>query len=58
MNYSLNNGLYCTEWVHSHIWSTIWSTIALTEKFNNGLCTYFSQLCGLKTSRNSSQVKA
>ena len=35
----------------------IWSTIAWTEKFNNGLCTHFLQLCGLKSSRNSSCLK-
>ena len=35
----------------------IWSTIAWTEKFNNGLCTHFLQLCGLKSSRNSSRLK-
>ena len=28
----------------------IWSTIAWTEKFNNGLCTHFLQLRGLKSS--------
>ena len=28
-----------------------------TEKFNNGLCTHFLQLCGLKSSRNSSRLK-
>ena len=30
------------------------STIAWTEKLNNGLCTHFLRLRGLKTSRNSS----
>ena len=35
----------------------IWSTIAWTEKFNNGLCTHFSRLHGLKSSRNSSCLK-
>ena len=35
----------------------IWSTIAWTEKFNNGLCTCFLRLCGLKSSRNSSRLK-
>ena len=35
----------------------IWSTIAWTEKFNNGLCTHFLQLRGLKSSRNSSCLK-
>ena len=32
----------------------IWSAIAWTEKFNNGLCTHFLRLCGLKSSHNSS----
>ena len=35
----------------------IWSTIAWTEKFNNGLCTHFLRLHGLKSSRNSSRLK-
>ena len=35
----------------------IWSTIAWTEKFNNGLCTHFVRLHGLKSSRNSSRLK-
>ena len=35
----------------------IWSTIAWTEKFNNGLCTHFLRLHGLKSSRNSSHLK-
>ena len=35
----------------------IWSTIAWTEKFNNGSCTHFLQLHGLKSSRNSSRLK-
>ena len=35
----------------------IWSTIAWTEKFNNGLCTHFLWLRGLKSSRNSSRLK-
>ena len=34
----------------------IWSTFAWTEKFNNGLCTYFSQLHGLKSSCNISPI--
>ena len=34
----------------------IWSTIAWTEKFNNGLCTHL-RLHGLKSSRNSSCLK-
>ena len=34
----------------------IWLTIAWTEKFNNGLCTHFLQLHGLKSSRNSSRL--
>ena len=35
----------------------IWSTIAWTEKFNNGLCTHFLRLRGLKSSCNSSRLK-
>ena len=35
----------------------IWSTIVWTEKFNNGLCTHFLWLHGLKSSRNSSCLK-
>ena len=35
----------------------IWSTIAWTEKFNNGLCTHFLRLRRLKISRNSSRLK-
>ena len=35
----------------------IWSTIAWTEKFNNGLCTNFLGLRGLKSLRNSSCLK-
>ena len=35
----------------------IWSTIAWTDKFNNGLCTQFLRLHGLKSSRNSSGLK-
>ena len=35
----------------------IWSTIAWSEKFNNGLCTHFLRLRGLKSSRNSSRLK-
>ena len=35
----------------------IWSTIAWTEKFNNGLCTHFLRLRGLKSSHNSSCLK-
>ena len=35
----------------------IWSTIGWTEKFNNGLCTQFLQLCGMKSSRSSSCLK-
>ena len=35
----------------------IWSTIAWTEKLNNGLCTHFLQLRGLKSSHNSSRLK-
>ena len=35
----------------------IWSTITWTEKFNNGLCTHFLRLRGLKSSRNSSRLK-
>ena len=35
----------------------IWSTIAWTEKFNNGLCTQFLRLRGLKSSCKSSRLK-
>ena len=35
----------------------IWSTIVWTEKFNNGLCTHFLRLHGLKSSCNSSRLK-
>ena len=35
----------------------IWSTIALTEKFSNGLCTHFLQMHGLKSACNSSRLK-
>ena len=35
----------------------IWSTIVRIEKFNNGLCTHFLQLHGLKSSLNSSCLK-
>ena len=35
----------------------IWLTIVWTEKFNNGLCTHFLGLHGLKSSRNSSRLK-
>ena len=32
VNYSLNNGLYCTKWAHLFVW---------TEKINNGLFPFF-----------------
>ena len=35
----------------------IWSTIAWTEKFNNGLCIHFLRLRRLKSSCNSSRIK-
>ena len=39
-----------------HIHTCFWSTFVLCEKFNNGLCTHFLQLHGLKSSRNSSRL--
>ena len=39
VDYSLNNGLCCTN--GGPFTLTIWSTLAWTEKFNNGLCTHF-----------------
>ena len=35
----------------------IWPTFAWTGKLNKELCTFFSQLCGLKSSRNSSRLR-
>ena len=50
MNSTLN-------FIRSHAFTlAIWSTFAWAEKFNNGLCTHFSQLRGLKSSRYSSHL--
>ena len=49
MNYSLNNGLYCTKHAHSHL--LFGQHLNGTE--NNELCTHFLQLPGLKKSQNS-----
>ena len=51
MNYLLNNGSYCTKLAHSHF--LFGQLFAPTEKFNNGLCTHFARLRGLRSSRNS-----
>ena len=53
VNYSLDGGLYCTKWVHSHL---LFGQLLPGLKFNNGLCTHFSRLCGLKSTRNSSRL--
>ena len=49
------------QWVTLYYMGTftpvICSTIAWTEKFNNGLCTHFLRLHELKRSRNSSRLK-
>ena len=52
--------LIVEQWVTLYYMGTftpvIWSTIAWTEKFNNGLYTHFLRLRGLKSSRNSSHL--
>ena len=53
VNDSLDGGLYCTKWVHSHL---LFGQLLPGLKFNNGLCTHFSRLCGLKSTRNSSRL--
>ena len=34
----------------------IWSIFVWTEKFNDGFCTHFLLLCGLKSSHNNSRL--
>ena len=49
VNFSLDNGLYCTKSAHSHL---------LLHRLKNsiiGCVLIFLRLCGLKTLRNSSQ---
>ena len=51
VNLSLCNIFYCTKWMHSHL--LFCQLFVWTEKSNNGFCTHFLWLHGIKTSRNS-----
>ena len=52
INYSLNNGLYCTKRAHSHL--LFGQLLHGLKSSHNGLWTHLSWLRGLKSSRNSS----
>ena len=61
LHYCVNLTFRLSKWVTLYYMGAftpaIWSTIAWTEKFKNGLCTHFLRLHGLKSSHNSPCLK-